>query len=231
MNYIGLICARGGSKGLPGKNTKLFHGKSLVGRAVEAARAVEEISKIVISTDSLEISQLAKREGADVPFMRPSDLSEDHSSEWDVWKHMVEYLNDQAVKFKGLVIVPPTAPLRSVEDIKECISLFETGRFDIVITVTNASRSPYFNMVKEIDNGQVDLVIRPDKKYVRRQDVPEVYDMTTVAYVVSPSFVLSSCNMFEGKVGCVHIPSDRAIDIDTQLDFDIAEYIEKNRRI
>lgn len=210
---------------MPGKNTRLLEGKSLVAHAVSKAVATTRIDSVMVSTDSEEIAMLAKQEGAEVPFLRPESLAQDTSAEWDVWKHTVEYLKSASREFKALVVVPPTAPLRLVKDIDACLDLFESGRFDIVITVTDASRNPYFNMVKRIDGDRVDLVIKPDNTVSRRQDVPEVFDMTTVAYVADPDFVLSVNSLFEGRVGHVRIPAERAIDIDTQLDFDIAKCI------
>lgn len=225
MKYIGLVCARGGSKGLPGKNKKLLSGKSLVGHAVSKAKSISRISSVIVSTDCAEIAKLAQLEGGEIPFLRPSELATDTSAEWDVWKGVVEYLRNQTFSFDALVVVPPTAPLRSEQDLEACLNLFETNKFDIVITVTDAARNPYFNMIKDIGNGFADLVMKPDSTFVRRQDVPDVYDMTTVAYVVSPEYVMSAKTLFEGRVGYVYVPRERAVDIDTQLDFDFAEFL------
>ena len=222
MSYVGLVCARGGSKGLPGKNAKVINGKSLIGHAVAKAVAIDRVQSVFVSTDCEELSQLAQAEGGHVPFLRPEELARDTSPEWQVWRHTIEYLGTQNTEYKGLLVVPPTAPLRSEADIEACLDLFETDRFDVVVTVTDAARSPYFNMVKDVGGGLAELVIKPDKATVRRQDVPTVFDMTTVAYVARPEFVLSAHGLFDGRVGYVHIPPERAIDIDTQLDFDIA---------
>ena len=122
-----------------------------------------------------------------------------------------------------MVSVPPTAPLRSPVDIENCLDEYEKGDVDIVITVTDAHRSPYFNMVKVNAAGAVSLVIPTQSVVARRQDVPTVFDMTTVAYVIRTEFVMSHNGIFEGRVRHVHIPIKRAIDIDTILDFKIAE--------
>ena len=127
----------------------------------------------------------------------------------------------------GLVSLPPTAPLRSVADIDKCLDEFEKGGVDVVITVTDAHRSPYYNMVVN-DNNYSSLVIKPDSMVARRQDVPIVFDMTTVAYVARPSFVYEKEGIFEGRVKSVHIPLERSVDIDTLHDFKIAECLFKN---
>jgi N-acylneuraminate cytidylyltransferase len=123
-----------------------------------------------------------------------------------------------------MVVVPATAPLRTVNDLDRCIDEFERGDVDVVISVTDAHRSPYFNMVR-IDGGYATLVIPPNGPIVRRQDVPVVYDMTTVAYVARPEFVMQSNNIFEGRLRAVHVPIERALDIDTSLDFQVAELL------
>ena len=124
-----------------------------------------------------------------------------------------------------MVSLPATAPLRSTTDINNCLDEYEKGSVDVVITVTNAHRSPYFNMVKENSDGTYGLVNTPPSSVKRRQDAPMVYDMATVCYVVNSEFVMLHDSIFEGRVRAVHVPIERAIDIDTLLDFQIAEVL------
>ena len=168
---------------------------------------------------------MARAAGADIPFMRPAELAQDTSPEWLVWRHALEYLRRSGEYPDALLVVPPTAPLRSPVDLKHCLDEFEKGQADVVVTVTDAHRSPYFNMVKENPDGSVGLVIPPQAAVVRRQDVPAVYDMTTVGYVAHPDFVMTQPGLFAGRVRQVHVPVERALDIDTPLDFHIAEYL------
>jgi CMP-N-acetylneuraminic acid synthetase len=225
MKYVALICARGGSKGLPGKNIKLLDGIPLIGRSILAAKQVDRIDRIIVSTDSKDIAVVARKYGAEVPFMRPSELAQDESSEWLVWQHALDYLEkDSPQSLDGLVNLPATAPLRSYIDIENCLDEYERGDVDIVITVTEAHRSPYFNMVANDKNGYSSLIISGNN-IVRRQDVPVVYDMTTVAYVAKPEYVKNSNGIFDGRVRSVYVPINRAIDIDTELDFRVAESI------
>jgi len=193
------------------------------------AKQVERISRVIVSTNSEEIAKVAVEYGAEVPFMRPNELAQDDSPEWLVWKHALNFLKNQNNEIDGLVVVPTTAPLRSKEDVNNCINEFEKGNVDVVITVSNAHRSPYFNMVKTNHNGFSSLVISSKEKITRRQDVPEVFDMTTVAYVAKPGFVLQNHGIFDGRVRCVHIPPERSLDIDTPLDFKIAECLVNNK--
>ncbi|MBT6050346.1 MAG: acylneuraminate cytidylyltransferase family protein [Candidatus Scalindua sp.] len=224
MNVVALICARGGSKGLPGKNIRPLAGKPLIAWAIDHIREVKRINRIIVSTDSEEIASVASNFGAEIPFLRPAELAQDNSSEWMVWQHAMEYLK----KIDGyypdvLIVVPTTAPLRSSVDLVNCLDEYEKGDVDIVVTATDAHRSPFFNMVKQNEDKTVSLVISPDSKVHRRQDAPVVYDMTTVAYVTSPEFVMNNKGVFDGRVGYVHVPVERALDIDTALDFRIAE--------
>jgi len=224
MRYVVLICARGGSKGLPRKNIKHLNGTPLIGWSINIAKQIDKASRIIVSTDSDEIAEIAIQYGAEVPFMRPKEIAQDDSPEWLVWRHAIDYLksNDEE-RLDAIVVLPATSPLRSVKDVETCIDLFENSDVDSIITVSNANRSPYFNMIVNDDNGLSSLAIPPKNQIIRRQDAPEVFDMTTVAYVVDADFVKNYNGIFDGKVKSVVIPRKRAVDIDDLLDFRIAE--------
>lgn len=233
MRVVALTCARGGSKGLPGKNVRTLAGRPLIAWAIESARASRRVERVIVSTDSEEIAAAARQAGAEVPFMRPAALAQDTSSEWLVWRHALEHLRATDGCYPdALLVVPATAPLRAVEDLERCLDVFERDGtdIDIVITVTDAHRSPYFNMVRERQDGLVELVVPPTGTVFRRQDAPPVYDMTTVAYVARPEFVMSRSGVFDGRVRHVRVPVERAIDVDTLLDFEIAEFLMARRQ-
>lgn len=224
MKITAFIFARGGSKGLPGKNIRPLGGKPLIAWSIEHALAVKRIERVIVSTDSEEIAAVAREFGAEVPFIRPTELARDHSPEWLAWRHALKYLleKDGALP-EVMVSVPTTAPLRLPLDIENCLDEYEKGDVDMVITVSDAYRSPYFNMVKTNADGTVGLVIPPQSAIVCRQDAPEVFDMATVAYVARTEFVMTHNATFEGRVKAVQVPTERAIDIDTLLDFQLAE--------
>ena len=225
MNIVALICARGGSKGLPGKNIRPLAGVPLIAWSIRQAQAVPRISRVIVSTDSEEIAAVARKAGAEVPFMRPVELAQDNSPERSVWRHALEYLKANEGAYPDvLIVVPATAPLRLPEDLERCLDEFAQGDVDTVITVAEPHRNPYFNMVKARADGGVELVIPPvDGILTRRQDAPDVYDMTTVAYVTAPDFVMCADTIFAGRVRAVRIPVERAVDIDTLMDFRVAE--------
>ena len=230
MTTVAFIFARGGSKGLPGKNIRHLGGKPLIAWSIEHALSVDRINRVIVSTDSNEIASISKHYGAEVPFIRPANLAMDESPEWLAWRHGLEYLKeDMGSMPKIMVSLPATAPLRLATDIDRCIDEYEKEPTDVVITVSDAHRSPYFNMVKENPDGTYGLVNPPPLMIERRQDAPMVYDMATVCYVVNSEFVMSHDSIFEGRVRAVHVPMERAIDIDTLLDFQFAEALLSNR--
>jgi len=230
MRVVALVCARGGSKGLPGKNIRPLAGKPLIAWAIDAARAIERVSRVIVSTDSETIAAAAREAHAEVPFMRPAELARDDSPEWLVWRHALTYLEESDGAYPdALLVIPTTAPLRLPLDLEHCLDEYQQGEADMVITVSDAHRSPYFNMVRVHADGAVGLVIPPDGSVNRRQDAPVVYDMTTVAYVARPTFVMASDGIFAGRVRQVNVPVERALDIDTPLDFKIAECLLASR--
>ncbi len=228
---LGAIFARGGSKGIVGKNIKMLNGKPLIAYAIECARAVAGIDAVIVSTDDPMIAQTAKQWGAEIPFMRPAHLATDSAPEILAWQHAVEtYGQMKARPVDVLVSVPATSPLRSSSDVAECLALLLNSDADVVITVTEAHRNPYFNMVKLDDQGYASLVIPLVSAIGGRQQAPKVYDVTTVAYAVRADFIRAGKNIFEGKVRTVSIPSERALDIDMPLDFELAEFFLNRRK-
>jgi CMP-N-acetylneuraminic acid synthetase len=231
MKTVAFIFARFGSKGLPNKNIKLFAGKPLIAYSIEQALSIKRIERVIVSTDSDEIAEIAHNFGAEVPFLRPTELAGDESPEFLSWRHGLEFLLTSTGSLpQTMISLPPTAPLRKSEDIENCLNEFEKNDSDVVITVTDAHRNPYFNMVKTNLDGSVNLVKNLDTKVFRRQDAPVLYDVTTVCYVAKPEFVMNRESIFEGRVKSVFVPIERSIDIDSLLDFQIAEFL-KNKEI
>jgi CMP-N-acetylneuraminic acid synthetase len=231
MEAVAFIFARGGSKGLPGKNVRNFAGKPLIAWAIGHAKEVPCIRRVIVSTDSEEIASVAEKFGAEVPFLRPKQLASDDSPEWLSWQHALEFMQkDEGRLPEAAVIIPVTAPLRLAEDIEKCLQEFAAGDADVVITVTDSRRNPYFNMVRRDPRGKATLLAQPANSISRRQDAPELFDVTTVAYVADPSFVLRHQALFDGRVKAVKVPPERALDIDSLLDFDIAEYLYQRVR-
>ena len=220
MSVYAFIFARGGSKGLPGKNIKPLGGIPLIGHSINLAHKLSDVKKIIVSTDSDEIAAVAESLSVEV-IKRPDELASDTASEWLAWQHAIHYLHARGESFEVFLSLPTTSPLRGRTDVEQCLAALDE-RTDMVVTVTPAARSPYFNMVVRGEDGYSEVVIHDDT-IRRRQDAPTTYDMTTVAYVSRPEFILKNSGVFAGKVKSVIVPKERAIDIDDGFDFMVAE--------
>ncbi len=226
MKTYAFIFARGGSKQIPNKNIVNLNKKPLIYYSINLAKKIKKIDKVFVSTDSSKIANISKKYGAEI-IIRPSKLAKDDTPEWLAWQHAVKYLNNKNDTFDTFLSLPPTSPLRSAKDILNCFEVYN-NKIDAVVTIRKASRNPWFNMVKIKKNQQLQIILQnKKKKYFRRQDTPLIYDLTTVATLTSPSYILNNKNKFIGKVKGVMIPPERAIDIDSKLDLQIASFLLK----
>ena len=235
MQIISFIFARGGSRGIKSKNLLKFKKTSLLGNAIAQSRKSRYIKRTFVSTDSNKIAEVAKKNKAEIPFIRPKHLAKFDSSEIYSWRHAAGFL-DKKLKINPdyIVSIPTTCPLRRVSDIDQCISKAIKNNLDIVFTVTPSSRNPYFNMLEE-KKGKLNILSKTglawnfkDKKIHRRQDAPKCFDLTTACYVFKPRYIKKTLDLFSGKVGYVLIPRKRSIDIDDRLDYKIADFLSKS---
>lgn len=221
-----VIPAREGSKGLPGKNVKELLGKPLITYTIEHANGSRYIDRVIVSTDSKEIADISKKYGAEVPFSRPAELASDESSAIDVLLHAIDWLKEQENKnFDIIVLLHVTAPLRTTEDIDNCIELLINKNADNVFSVTEAHRNPYFNMVEVHGDGKVKLV--KGEGYINRQFAPKVYDMNASIYVWNKDLLKKKKSVFLEKSYIYIMPKERSVDIDDFIDFKIAEMFLK----
>ena len=202
-------------------------GKPLIAYSIEVANQSEFIDRVIVSTDDAEVAEIAREYGAEVPFIRPGELAGDHVPERAAWQHALKTLESMESNrsIDVFVCIPPTSPLRTVADLDACINAFLEDDADIVITVTPAARSPYYNMVVLDELDHASLVLSPERKRHARQDTPPLYDMTTVAYVARPDHVLETDYIFDGKVKAVIVPKERSLDLDTELDWLFLEFL------
>ena len=224
------IFARGGSKGVPNKNLRIVAGKSLLQRAVEHALSIKDVTDVYCSTDSSQIADEALKYGALVPWLRPSELAQDTSKEWDSWCHLVKWLNAKEIYPTYLVTVPTVSPLRSLEDLNACVDLALSSKADVVMAVSEANRNPWFNIVTiNQETKQVRLVNEPKTKIYNRQAAPVVYDVSTVTFVIKCEFLLKSRSIYDGETRALVLPRSHCIDIDTEDDIEYADYLLKKR--
>lgn len=228
---VGFIFARGGSKGLPRKNILPLCGKPLLAHAVEAAHGSRHIRRVCVSTDDAEIAAVARQYGAEVPFLRPAEFSGDTSPEALAWLHALDAIERLGGrKVDVFVSVPATAPLRTSADVDAVIEALLASDADVAVTVSESRRNPYFSMVNIHADGIARVVMGPDKAVLRRQDAPVCYDLVPSAYAARPEFVRRGVSVLQARLKAVPIPADRAVDIDDELDLQIAELLLARRR-
>ena len=225
------ICARGGSKGVKNKNIRELHGKPLISYSIEQARKSELFDHIVVSSDSEEILDIAKKSGAEVFLKRPAELASDNSGKLGVIRHaLLESEKYFDTIFDIHIDLDATSPLRRVQDISSAFRQFVNDDNDILITGAPSRRSPYFNLVEVNKNGQVSLSKQLDKQVVRRQDSPLCYDMNASIYIWKREALLNNNTLFTEKTGIYVMPEEYSQDIDSELDFKIVELIMNEKK-
>ena len=197
---------------------------TLVEHSILFAKKLKIFENIFISSDSNQILEIGHKRNIKT-IKRPKRLSLDNSPEWLAWQHAINYAKKKYGNFDLFVSLPPTAPLRSKTDILNSIKKIKSC--DAVITYKKSHSNPWFNMVSyKRDNLKL---VNSGKKIFRRQDAPVVFDMTTVAFVLKPDFILNNNSIWDGKVKGTEVPVERAIDIDDQIDLDMARFLYNDR--
>lgn len=220
---IGLIPARGGSKSVPDKNIRLLNNKPLIGYAIECGLGSPSIDKLIVSTDSEKIAKIALEFGAEVPFMRPKNLAQDSSPMLPVIEHAIlEIENADKTEVECIVLLDPTGPLRNIDDVENAMNIFRSEKCDLVASASIAHRSPHFNMVKKVDNY---YALFSPSNISRRQDAPQVFDLNTVVWIYSRKAIMKEKARMPIKTMLYEIPSIRSIDIDTEFDLTLADFI------
>ncbi len=226
MKRLCTICARGGSKGVPGKNVRLLAGRPLIAWTVLQAKATGLFDRICVSSDSADIRAAALAAGADQVVERPLDLASDTAAKAPAIRHALLAAEAEAGHpYDILVDLDATAPLRLPEDIAGAVRLLEQGSADNVITGSPAHRSPYFNLVERGADGRVGVSKRLEKPVVRRQDAPACFDMNASIYVWRRDLFAADPRVFYDNTQLYEMPAERSHDIDHELDFMIVEML------
>lgn len=228
---LGLITARGGSKGVPRKNVQPMADKPLIAWTIEAALRSHGLSRVLVSTDDEEIAAVAQAWGAEVPFLRPASLAQDASSHIAVVRHALAWLEEhQAFAPDYVMLLQPTSPLRTVEDIEAVLRLASERAVVAVVSVCPVERHPYLSKCLVADGTLADFVPIPSHlTYLRHQDLPPVYSLNGAIYLNSRvSLLRDSTFVPPGAVPYI-MPPERSLDIDTPWDFYLADLILRNR--
>lgn len=230
MTRLCTICARGGSKGVKGKNFREMLGKPLIAHSIEQAIKSGMFEYVAVSSDSDEILEISSRYGADFTVSRPAEMASDTAAKLPAIQHCVREVEKITGKtFEVLVDLDATSPLRIAEDIAAAVNLLEERRVSNVITGAPARRSPYFNLVEVGEDGVVRLSKPLDKAIVRRQDAPKCYDMNASIYVWRHDSLFVERAIFQEDTLLYVMPEERSIDIDSELDFRFVEFLMRER--
>lgn len=229
MKNLVIIPARGGSKGIPHKNIKALGGKPLICRAIDNARAVADDADICVSTDDPEIIRVVEDYGLKVPFVRPAELAADNSGTYEVLLHALDFYEKQGRNYDAVLLLQPTSPFRRDEDVRGAMALY-TPDIDMVVSVTEAKANPYYNSF-EADNEGFLHISKGDGSYVRRQDAPKVWEYNGAVYVINPlSLKRETLGKFKRRKMYV-MDELHSLDLDTPLDWRIAELLISENEI
>jgi CMP-N,N'-diacetyllegionaminic acid synthase len=221
-----IIPARGNSKGLPGKNIKVLDGKPLISHTLQAARDLFSDDRICVTTDSEEIAQAVLESDYKVPFLRPAALATDTSSTRSVILHALDFYENRGVEISDVILLQPTSPFRTSKHLAEALSMYSSD-CDMVVSVKEASANPYFTLFEEGTDGF--LRRSKESRAIRRQDVPPVWEFNGAIYVFGvQSIRQKEITAFERILKYV-MDEYSSIDIDTELDWVVAEFIARNR--
>ncbi|MCM1348005.1 MAG: acylneuraminate cytidylyltransferase family protein [Firmicutes bacterium] len=224
LDTLFIIPARGGSKGIPGKNIKPLAGKPLIHYAIETARALAPDSHIVVSTDSEEIARVAGETGLPVPYRRPAALATDTAGSREVMLHAMEWATEQGITYNKVCLLQPTSPLRSVADVEACLAAY-TPETDMAVSTVEVEANPYYNCFEPDPATGYLHISKGSGLLTRRQDAPPAWQYSGAVYVINPASLRAMpMGSFPRRVG---VPMDRrrAVDLDTPLDWAVAEAI------
>jgi CMP-N,N'-diacetyllegionaminic acid synthase len=227
---LGVICCRGGSKGVPRKSLRPVAGRPLIAHAIQCARQCPVLDALIVSTDDPEIARVAVEWGAPVPFRRPAELAQDESSKWDVFRHAVEEWERRGGRRVDILVDLDTGvPMRTPGDVEGCLrELLATGA-EVVATAYVPERNPYFNMVEDAPDGFVRVVKPSAHPVTRRQDAPMVHALSPAVWVVRRDALWRYEHWSRARMRVHVIPRERALDIDTPFDLRMVEWLMEER--
>ncbi|MCH5220730.1 MAG: acylneuraminate cytidylyltransferase family protein [Muribaculaceae bacterium] len=228
MTPLYIIPARGGSKGIPRKNIKPLCGRPLIAYTIDVALAAQKVTGgyILLSTDDAEIASVARQYGLKTDYMRPADLGGDAVGSREVMLDAMDWATSKGISFDCVVLLQPTSPLRTLADVLNAEEKY-SSEIDMVVSVCASDANPYYNLFELKDDGLL-VVSKGNGLLKRRQDAPPVYEYNGAVYVVNPQSLREvPLGAFPRRIPCL-MPRERSLDLDTPLDWEMAEYRIKN---
>ena len=228
-NILGIIPARGGSKGLPRKNIKPLLSKPLIAWTIEQALASKYLDRVIVSTDDIEIAEISKKYGAEVPFMRPKELAEDNAKGIDVVLHAIDWLrkNDRREQHDLLMLLQPTSPLRATEDIDKAIELLFLKEAKAIVSVCEVDHHPLWSNTLPED-GCMKNFISQEITNKNRQELPVFYRLNGAIYLAYCAYIKEQKSFFGKDTFAYIMPKSRSVDIDNEIDLKLAEILIKS---
>ena len=230
MKILGIVVARGGSKGLPRKNLLKLGSKSLVEISIDSALKSSYLSKVVVSTDDKEIFKIAKKTKASVPFLRPKELAEDTSSVFDVLKHCVNWhIDNQNWTADIVVLLQSTTPFRKAEHIDNVISLLIKNNVSSAMTIVKPDYPPHWMLIKD-KKSTIKKLIDSDRVFFRRQDTPNVFQPAGSVYALTKDLLFNlNDNLPQKDTLGLEILQEEAVNIDTLMQYNLAKILWDNK--
>lgn len=224
-----IIPARGGSKGIPRKNIKLLDGKPLIAYSIEVAGTVApDRDLIILSTDDAEIARVAREWGLDVPYMRPDSLAGDTTGTREVLLHAMDWADSRGINYDCVLLLQPTSPLRTADDVRKALDLYSPD-IDMVVSVVESAANPYYDCFETTPDGFLHIS-KGDGSLTRRQDAPDAWQYNGAIYVINPeSLRRMPMGAFPRRIPMI-MKRENSIDLDTPLDWTIAEAIMNSRK-
>lgn len=228
MKTLYVIPARGGSKGIPHKNIRPLAGKPLIGYSVDVARQLADDTDICVTTDDPDIAAVVEAMGLKVPFLRPAELATDKSGTYEVLLHALDFYEQRGIHYDCLVLLQPTSPLRTADDVRRAMALYSDD-IDMVVTVKEAASNPYYNCYETDADGYL-TISKGDGSFTRRQDAPKVWEYNGAVYVINTAS-LRRCPLGQFRRRRMsEMDAARSVDLDTELDWLVAEKMMESLR-
>ncbi len=224
MRVLGIVPARGGSKGVPGKNIRLLCGKPLLQYTAEAAQAARLLSRVILSTDSEEIAKVGESCGLEIPFLRPAELAEDETPMLPVVQHAVRWMENHGERFDAICLLQPTNPMRRAEHIDDCIRLLEKTEADGVVTIlpVPAEHNPHWVYFPN-ESGLLSLSTGETAPIPRRQELPVAYHREGSVYVTRRDVLMDGNTFYGQRLAGYLINAESSVNIDRPQDWKRAE--------
>lgn len=227
MRILGIIPARGGSKGIPGKNIKKLGEKPLLGYTIDSVADSKLLTKCILSSDSEEIIKTSKQLGVEAPFIRPAEFSKDDTPSIDVVKHALEFFAASNEYFDAVCLLQPTTPFRSKALIDDAIRKFESGSYDSLISVREVPHEFNPHWTFEENNGRLQIATGEKRIISRRQELPKAFHRDGAVYLTKTEVILKQNSLYGDTIGYVENSGSDYINLDTEADWEKAEKILK----